>query len=73
MHLHLQSKARLGFKKLLKMNGKLDKQPMAFFYLADSPHSNNGQYFKVMQVIKTKMKQFWSQWVKYNQNIQDLP
>lgn len=39
---------------------------MAFFYLHDSPHSSNGNYSKSMQVIKQKMKQFWTSWVKYN-------
>lgn len=38
------------------MQGKLDKCQIAYFYIADSPHSSNGNYFKTMQVIKQKMK-----------------
>lgn len=35
------------------MNGKLEKVPMAFFYLADSINSNNGNFYKSMQAIRT--------------------
>lgn len=49
------------------MQGKLDKWQAAFFYIADSPHSSNGTYFKNMGIIKQKLKSFCNCWTRYNQ------
>ncbi len=37
LYLELQKKARASFKKLLKLNGQLTDQGLAFFYLQNSP------------------------------------
>ncbi|MFO0116978.1 MAG: hypothetical protein ACK521_04980 [bacterium] len=45
-YLELQKKARASFKKLLKLNGKLTNQGLAFFYLQNTPAASSGIIFK---------------------------
>jgi hypothetical protein len=47
-YLDLQKKARLSFKKLLKLNGKLNCQGLAFFYISNTQAASNGLLFKPM-------------------------
>lgn len=58
-YLDLQKKARLSFKKLLKLNGKLNYQGLGFFYMQSTPAASSGFLFKPMQQLRTQMKQFW--------------
>ena len=62
LHLHLQAKARISFKKLLKTQGNLTSTYLAYFYLSDS---NTSVQHKSMQLTRTKLKQFSTSWVKF--------
>jgi hypothetical protein len=62
MHLHLQSKARASFKKLIKTKGN-KLVYLAFFYLSDT--KDVGTVRKSMEDIKNSLKQFNAYWVKF--------
>ena len=47
-YLEIQKKAKASFKKLLKLNEKLTKQGLAFFYLQNTPAASSGSIFKPM-------------------------
>jgi hypothetical protein len=72
-YLELQKKARSSFKKLLKLNGKLTNQGLAFFYLQNTPAASSGNIFKPMTQLRTQMKQFWCTWINYNQALPSGP
>ena len=46
---------------------------MSYFYLTESPSSSNGTYFKTMETLKKKMRQFYCVWTKYNSPNLSLP
>lgn len=51
--LELQNKARLSYRRLLKLNGKLSAHGLAFFYLTTTQQATNGLLFKPMQQIRS--------------------
>lgn len=52
-YLDLQNKARGSYRRLLKLNGKLNNHGLAFFYIASSQTASNGLLFKPMQTIRS--------------------
>ena len=63
----LQRKARDCFKKLLRTNGKLDKQSWAFFYLNNTVAASQGQHFNRISQLRQGMSEFSALWCNFNQ------
>lgn len=72
-YLELQKKARLSFKKMLKLDGKLNTQGLAFFYIQNTQSASSGFLFKPMQQLRSQMKQFWCSWINFNQAVPQGP
>ena len=69
----LQRKARASFKKLLKTDGKLERQVFSFFYLQNTVAASQGLHFKRMTELKTGMQEFRTTWLNFNQPLTQVP
>ena len=63
----LQRKARNSFQKLLRLDGKLDRQLFAFVYLTNTVAASEGLHFKRMADLRQGMSEFRPAFQNFNQ------
>ena len=62
----LQRKARASFKKLVRMDGRLERQVFSFFYIANTVAASQGIHYKRITELKQGMTEFRTTWLNFN-------